>query len=351
MNRIIREARILVIEDNEENLALIEHMLRRGGYRSIQCSADSRQAIALIESERPDLLILDLIMPPPDGFAILDQLALSVNQDQFMAVLALTADTSSGPRMKALSKGARDFLTNPIDRIDLLTRTRSLLEWRFARNELEAERAKRQALERSLMTSPESRDLLDRLAVIAACLDPERAEAGRRVAELSAQIATELNLDESGRKMLKSAARLYDFGFLMLPEAIRNSRVPLTADERLSMTRHTVAAQQMFSGGSPALEMTMQVGLSHHERWDGGGYPNGRKGTDTPLPARIVGVAQVYDALVTPKPYRPALPSHEAIIEIQRQSGYAFDPDVVDAFLRVMAGECENLAGTISSLA
>jgi len=337
MNSIIREAKILIVDDNAENIALIEQILRKAGYRSVHSTVDSRQTMAEVEKILPDMLILDLYMPPPDGFTILDQLTLSAQRDKLMAILVLTADAAAAPKVKALSMGARDFLAKPVDRVDLLIRTRALLEWRFAHKLAREEKAKRLAAERTGRGLEADTAVLDRIAVIAACLDPERAECGERVAELAAEIASEMNLDPAFRAQLRSAARLFDLGMLTLPESIRRSRAPLTAEERLEMTRHTLAAQQMFgAGASPALEMAKNIGLSHHERWDGAGYPLSSKGAETDLAARIVALAHVYDALVTEKTYRPAMGPEEAVVEVKRQSGYAFDPEVVAAFLRIV---------------
>lgn len=179
---------------------------------------------------------------------------------------------------------------------------------------------------------------MDRVAVIESCLDPERAQDGERVARLAAQIGSAMHLDETTLGRLERAARLFDLGMLTLPEGLRKSRAPLTAEERLLMTSHTLATKLMFSGSNcPVLEMAKDIGLGHHERWDGSGYPLGTKAAATPLAARIVALAHVYDALVTEKPYRPAMQPEEAVAEVKRQSGYAFDPEVVDAFLRTRA--------------
>ena len=342
MNTVIREAKILVVDDNAENIAVIEQILRKAGYHSIYSTADSREAASLIASLTPDMLILDLFMPAPDGFAILDELTLSPKRDKLLAILVLTGDTTQGARVKALSMGARDFLTKPVDRVELLVRTRTLLEWRHASKHALEEKAKRRAVERTDAVVEAGNEILNRLAAVAACLDAEKAQCGERVAALSVEIASQLGLDETFRARLGSAARLFDLGMLTLPDPIRKSRAPLNAEERLQMTRHTLAAKQMFSGsGWPELEMAKDIGMSHHERWDGSGYPAGTKGADTPLAARIVAVAHVYDALVTDKPYRPAMPPEEAVAEVKRQAGYAFDPDVVAAFLRAV-GKSQN---------
>jgi putative two-component system response regulator len=335
MNQIIRKSRILIVDDNAENVAVIEQMLRKAGYQEIECTTDSRQAVSAVERLQPDMLILDLFMPAPDGFAVLDQLTLSPTRDKLMAILVLTGDAAPASKVKALSMGARDFLTKPVDRVDVLLRTRTLLEWRYAQKEALEEKARRRAAEKIGRDAGAGADLMDRLAVIVECLDPERAQHGLRVAELAAQIASELNLDETTLGRIRSVARLFDLGMLTLPETIRKSRAPLSAEERLLMTSHTLAAKRMFGGtSSPALEMAKDIALSHHERWDGSGYPLGSKGTETPLAARIVAVAHVFDALITERPYRPAMQPEEAVAEVKRQAGYAFDPEVVAAFLR-----------------
>lgn len=337
MNQIIHDAKILTVDDNEEHVATIEQILRRAGYRWVQSTADSRQALTLVDATAPDMLILGLQMPAPDGFAILDQLALKTIRDPWMAILVLTKDAAPSAKLKALSMGASDFLSKPIDRVDLLARTRTLLAWRFAEKHARLEKEKRLASQKLPRGREAGLDVIDRLAVIAACLDPDRAQCGERVAALSVQVASRLNLDQAFLARLGGAARLFDLGMLALPESIRNSQAPLTAEERLQMARHTQAAERMLSGtDSPMLEMAREIGLAHHERWDGSGYPNGTKGADTPLAARIVAVAHVYDALITNRPYRPALPPAEAVAEVKRQSGYAFDPHVVAAFLQVI---------------
>lgn len=337
MNQIIREAKVLIVDDNEENVAVVEQALRKAGYSFLHSTTDSRRAMSMVASLRPDLLILDLRMPAPDGFAILDQLTLSPNRDKLMAILVLTGDVAPGSKLKALSMGAKDFLTKPVDHVDLLIRMRTLLEWRYARLQAADEKARRVAAERTASAAEVEQDVLDRLAAIEACLDPDRARSGERIAELSAQIGFEMNLAETTLTRLRSAARLLDLGMLELPDSIRNSPEPLTAQERIVMKRHTVAAKQMFGETRyPALEMARDIAVGHHERWDGTGYPLGTKGAGTPLVSRIVAVAQVYDALVTDKPYRTALSPDEALAEVKRQAGYAFDPDVVAAFLRRM---------------
>ncbi len=170
--------------------------------------------------------------------------------------------------------------------------------------------------------------------------------------QLSVRIGSELNLDEMTLARLGIAARLFDLGMLALPESIRKSRERLAPEEWLEMKRDTLAAKQMLGGTHyPAVEMASDIALGHHERWDAAGYPFGLKGSETPLVARIVAVAQFYNALLTEKPYRPAMPPQEACREAERQAGYAFDPQVVAAFLQALEHPRSDAQDPIESIA
>jgi putative two-component system response regulator len=326
-----------VVDDNEENVLLVEQMLRKSGYHTIHSTTDSREAVSRVESLKPDLLILDLLMPPPDGFEILDKLTLSPTRDKLMAILVLTGDVGPGTKVKALSMGAKEILNKPVEKVDLLMRVRTLLDWRFARKEALNERTRRVAAEQQGGSLDFEHELMERIAIIAGCLDPEGAKIGSRVADLAAQIGAELDLNDITSARLRSAARFFDMGVLALPEAVRQSRDSRNPEERRAMKRHTQIANDMFGGSSCAvLEMAKDIATAHHERWDGTGYPLGTKGPTTPLSARIVAVAMSYDSFVTNQRGHSALSRQQALAEVQRQAGYAFDPNVVTALVRFL---------------
>ena len=299
---------------------------------------------------RPDLLILGLFMPTPDGLAILDQLALQPAPDHYLPVLMATGDVTQAAKIKAFSKGARGLLQRPVDFVDLLVHVRSLIEWRFLASDLKTEQRRwRLAPIRLDKTADEEADLdieiFNQLRRICDCLDPGRTLQAEKTAELSHAIAIQMGLAEESLTYLRMAARVYDFGMLAVPNAIRTCERTLTYDEMKDMKHHTVAIREMFRGCRiPGAELLQEVAAGHHERWDGTGYPLRLKGTEIPLAARIVAVAQYYCALIADKPYRPAVSPTAALEEVSRQRGYAFDPDVVDALLNALGAstpQCE----------
>ncbi len=342
MNAKIRLGKILIVDDDFETAVLIEGMLRRAGYRAIH-TVDSREALARAADAHPDLLILDLAMPP-DGFEFLDRFMGSPQMDGGIGVLVITADGRSETRMKALATGAQDFLTKPLDEFDLLMRTQNLLRLRLLQRELAEEKARRRAVEKQVRAA-ESEDTLDRLVKIAAFLDSGRSHTATEVARLSVQIGESMGLDTAFLELFASAARLFDFGMLGVPETIRRSKQILAPEDVEMMKRHTLCAGELLGGSNcAAMKMAREIGQLHHERWDGAGYPFGLKSHDIPLAARIVAVAHVYHALLTAKAYRRALAPHEAWKEVSRQAGFAFDPQVVAGLERVVIDGSAGLA-------
>ena len=197
MNQSILEAKILIVDDNEDNVSLLEQMLRGAGYSALHSTTDSRQAVSMVEALSPDVLILDLLMPPPDGFAVLDQLVVSPKRDKLMPVLVLTSDVVPSTRVRAYGKGAKEFLNEPVDRVELLIRIRTLLDCRLARKQALTEKAMRLSAETSSGFTDAEDAVMQMLSTVAACLDFERDLAGARVADLAVQIGFELNLDSA----------------------------------------------------------------------------------------------------------------------------------------------------------
>lgn len=338
----IHEARILIVDDHEETATTIEYILRRSGYRSVEITLDSRETFPLLARVRADLMILGLCMPPPDGLAILDQLALLPVPDRNVPVLMVAAEVTHGGRIKALSKGARGLLQRPVDFVDLLTHARNLVEWRFLTTDLQTEQCRwRIAPVRSADVTEQDLDLtaetFEQLRRIHDYLDPGHVPQAERTAEIAYVIGAEMGLAQESLRHLAMAARVFDFGMLAVPDAIRTCERKLTPAELKAMHRHTVAASEMFGGSRiPGTQLLQDVAAGHHERWDGTGYPRGLKGPEIPLAGRIVGVAQYYCALIADRPHRPAREPMVALEEVSRQRGYAFDPEVVDALRKAL---------------
>ncbi len=331
-------ARILVVDDEPANVRLLERILDRAGYRFIEGATDPRAAVALLDRFQPDLVLLDLNMKPLDGFAVMEQLRARLDDGVYLPVLVLTADVTPEARQRALSGGARDFLTKPFDAAEVLLRIRNLLETRSLHVRLRNQNAilEEGVRERTRELEEARIEILECLGRAAEYRDDATGEHTRRVGELSGRIAGQLGLTDAEVELIRRAATLHDIGKIGIPDHILLKPGKLTADEFEIMKTHTTIGARILSGSrSPMLQMAREIALTHHERWDGEGYA-GLDGEAIPLPGRIVAVADTFDALIHQRPYKVAWSREDAVSEIDRERSRQFDPRVVDAFLRVM---------------
>ena len=332
---LIRQAKILLVDDQEDGVALLQQMLQRAGYANVIATTDSRQTLPLYREVSPDLLILDLHMPPPSGYEILDQLAVRPNKDTFFPILVLTADIMPIAKLKALSLGAKDFLTKPVEHVDLLLRVRNLLETRLVYSQLEHERRWRNAREGEGKPYGAEAEILERLRTTMECCDPQLSERESRVSRTAARLAAAAGVAPELLGQLERAAHVYDVGMLAVPAGIRNRWGVLSPEDKAAVRKHASAAERILSHGGALLEVAREIATTHHERWDGAGYPNGLKGEAIPLPARIVAVAEAFDIL-TNAGDGPCCTPEDALAEIRRQGGFAFDPALVEALGRAV---------------
>jgi putative two-component system response regulator len=332
------DARLLVVDDEEVNVRLLERMLARAGYTNIETTTDPRQILDLLDSFSPDLILLDLLMPHLDGFEVLKLLGRAIPSDRYLPVLILTADASRDTRSRALSEGARDFLTKPFDMDEVLLRIANMLDVRFLQLQLEAEKvsledrvqARTRELEESYV------ETFERLALAAEYRDDATGQHTRRVGRMAALLAAELSVPPRQIDLLERAAGLHDVGKIGIPDSILLAPRKLTTPEFEVVKTHTVIGAKILSGSrSPLLAMAEEIAWSHHERWDGRGY-GGITGDHIPLFGRITTVADVFDALTHERPYKPAWSAEDAIEEIDQQRARQFDPEVVDAFMKIL---------------
>lgn len=332
------EARILIVDDEQANVRMLELMLTRVGYRRLFCTTDSRRVVDLFREVEPDLVLLDLHMPYLDGFAVLAQLAELVPDGEYLPILVLTADVAEEARERALSSGAHDFLTKPLQRTEVLLRIRNLLSTRILHRKLQRNNAElhERVLERTRELEEARIEVLDRLMLAAEYRDDETGQHTRRVGENAARIAAALGLPPAEVELIRRAAPLHDVGKIAIPDEILLKPGPLSAQELIVMRTHTTAGAKMLAGGrSELLQLAEKVALSHHERWDGRGYPHGTSAELIPLAARIVALADFHDALSHARPYRPAWEPARVRAEITKETGAHFDPEVVRAFREV----------------
>ncbi len=329
-------AKVLILDDEPLNVRLLEKLL--AGEAETLGLTDPREAEAALESFQPDLVLLDLMMPHLDGYQVLR--LIRERHPGFLPVVVLTANVSREARLKALELGATDFLTKPLDPLEVRLRTRNLLEMRalhqaVAKQKEVLEERVRERTQDLLLTQEE---VLWRLARAAEYRDDETGEHVHRVAEWAKRLAEALGLEPGFVACLHKTAPLHDLGKIGIPDAILRKPSRLTPEEYEVVQTHTLIGAKILAGGrSELMRMAERIARSHHERWDGSGYPDGLAGEDIPLEARIVAVVDVQDALLSQRPYKPPWPLEKALAEIQAQRGRQFDPRVVDALLDLYA--------------
>lgn len=332
--------RILIADDDPAVVRLIERMLDKAGYEEVFSTTRSSEVVDLYSEVGPDLVLLDLTMPSPTGFEIMERLSEVIAAADYVPILVLTGDLAPAIKRRALAGGAKDFLTKPFDVTEVLLRIGNLLQTRFLH--LENQRQNRILEERVRQRTKnleEARlDVLARLARAAEFRDDETGEHTRRVGAMAAALARQLGLPDDEVEEIRLTAPLHDVGKIGIPDGILLKADSLTATERSVMETHTTIGAELLSESPwPLLRLAREIALNHHERWDGSGYPHGLAGEDIPVSARIVAVADVYDALCHERSYRPAMSDAEALERVRAGSGSHFDPKIVDAFLEMYA--------------
>jgi putative two-component system response regulator len=332
----LTRARILIVDDQTSTVRLLERLLTTGGYTNVSATTDPRLTAEMVDRLAPDLVLLDLHMPGVDGFEVMQSLAPRVAVDRFLPILVVTADTTLESRQQALSAGARDFLQKPFDAVEALLRIRNLLLTRFLYLQLEREKdgLEQSVRERTRKLEAVPNEILDRLARAAEYRDDNTGEHARRVGHLAGRIAEALGRPRSECELIARAATLHDVGKIGIPDAVLLKEGPLDPDEMAVIKEHTTIGARILSGShSELLRVAQSIALSHHERWTGGGYPNGLAGTAIPTAARVTHVADTFDAMTHPRRYRPVLTEEEVCTVIHDDAGREFDPAVVEAFL------------------
>ena len=328
---------LMIVDDNIDNLNVLESMLNWGGFNNVHPYKSSMEALTSLERVAPDLIILDLSMPVMNGFEFLERVSDKLPPQTFLPILVYTADLCVESRIHALDLGASDFLTKPGDALEIQLRVRNLLRTRQLQGALQHHNHVLEAKvrQRSEHLSIARREAVDLLARACEFRDDETGLHTRRVGDLSASIAAELGLPADFVESIRLVAPLHDVGKIAIPDHILHKPSKLTNDEFAIMRTHvTIGASMLGSNTSPLLLLAADIARYHHERWDGRGYASGLAGEMIPLSARIVSVADAYDAMTNDRPYQRARSVEVAIQELVSCSGTQFDPDVVGALQR-----------------
>ena len=327
---------VVIVDDNPVNLKLMESLVKRAGDYTPRVFQDSAEGLAWCLENQPDLLIVDYMMPPPDGLEFIRRFReVAANAD--IPVLMITADHEKETRYAALDTGANDFLTKPIDNAEFRARMRNMLALRKSQKSL-ADRAAwlaEKVAEATEEILEREREMIMRLSRAAEFRDPETGAHIQRMSNYSRLIADQLGLSTEEQELLLRAAPMHDVGKIAIPDHILLKPGRLDDDELVIMRTHAEKGYEILQGSkSGLLDTAALIARTHHEKWDGSGYPRGLKSEGIPLFGRIVAVADVFDALTTERPYKKAWEIERAVNFLQENSGTHFDPGCVQAFLQ-----------------
>jgi cyclic di-GMP phosphodiesterase len=332
------DASILVIDADTDGVRSLARTLESAGYGCVQACTDPAMVAAGLEQKSVDLIVLDMGPPGQEGLALLQELRRRIHRDEYLPVVAIGSASSTGTRVKALQAGAEEYMGKPLEIEEFLARVDSLLETRFTIRRLrEAKQTLEELVRQRTRESQDSHvELLERLARVAELRDDPSGGHPSRVGRLSGLIAQELLLPAEETRRIMRAAPLHDLGNVGIPDEVVRLEGNYTEEQREQMREHTsLGAYLLHGAGSDVLQTAEQIALNHHERWDGLGYPQGLSRVDIPIAARIVAVADAFDAMTHSRLYKEPCSVPNALDEIRREAGWQFDPEVVAALVEV----------------
>jgi putative two-component system response regulator len=364
----LRNAKILIIDDESLIIHVVSRFLQSNGFENLYGETDPRKVGLRLAEFKPDLVLLDIMMPYVDGLEIL-RVIKTHTRGPYLPVIILSATTDAETKRQALSLGANEFLSKPVDPNDLIPRVRNALLVRAHYNYMANQQAALESLvaRRTEELRRSREQIIQALAKAAEYRDNDTGYHVIRVGKITAVLAAELGFDPNYCKQIELASQLHDVGKIGIPDAILLNPKRLTPEEFEIMKQHCRIGNQIVDrlvdrntqpddfwktpqspqeageGYDPdaiLLSLAANITCSHHEKWDGSGYPNGLRGRQIPIEGRITAVADVFDALTSKRPYKDSFSDAESIEIILSESEKAFDPDVVQAFLRRLDDIC-----------
>ena len=313
---------ILVVDDEATNLSVLRQILKQH-YRLLFAKAPEK-ALELAEAELPDLILLDVMMPQMNGYQVCEQLKRNA-LTQHIPVIFVSALSDAAEEAQGFAVGGVDYITKPVSGAIVRARVATHLSL------VQVDELKKTRLE-----------IVQRLGLAAEYKDNETGLHVIRMSHYSHIIARAAGFDEAMAEDLLHAAPMHDIGKIGIPDSILQKPGKLTPEEWAIMREHPVIGARIIGVHAVGLlHMAHDIALTHHERWDGSGYPRGLQGEEIPIVGRIVAVADVFDALTTQRPYKKAWPLNEAIAYIREQRGKHFDPYLVDVFLEQLPAVLE----------
>ncbi len=355
-------ANLMIVDDEPYNIMVVQKFLQHAGYQRFATTTDSTKAISLMQQNPPDVVLLDIMMPEVSGLDLL-RIMKATPQLATIPVIVLTASADASVKTEALQLGANDFLSKPVEPGELVLRVRNVLTLKLhfdmvANYSINLER---QVQERTRELAESRRQVIYCLARAAEFRDNDTGRHVIRVGKYAGVIAREMGFNDAQVEALEMAAQLHDVGKIGIPDAILHKPGKLDPEEFDFMQKHTGFGKQIIEcmatdewsrlkehtkigsklldpKASPVMSMACRIALTHHEWWNGAGYPLGLAGEDIPVEGRITAVADVFDALSSKRPYKKPIPREQCFQMLEEKRGQHFDPTVLDAFFR-RAGE------------
>jgi len=349
MNQDLSRLTILAVDDTPTNIDVIKELLSDSYF--VQAAVNGKMALKIIEKKKPDLILLDIMMPEMDGYEVC-QLLKADEATRDIPVIFLTAKVEMEDERKGLELGAVDYITKPLSPAILKERVKTHLELKVARDYLKREN---EILEEKVVERTQQMEELQDVAMVAMgslaeTRDPETGNHIRRTQRYVKLLALQLKdhprfsdfLTPMNITALYKSAPLHDIGKVGIPDHILLKPGKLTDEEFNEMKKHTTygrdaiaSAMMSISYADNFLVFAKEIAYSHQEKWDGSGYPEGLAGDDIPISARLMAVADVYDALISRRVYKPPFPHEKAVSIIKEGKGSHFDSDMVDAFMEI----------------
>ena len=329
------DAKILIVDDSATNTLLLSKILNFTGYANTRTLNHSDAFVQVFSEYHPDLILLDIMMPHVDGFEILEWLGKNITTTK-PAVIVVTALNDHAIQHRAYSLGARDFIGKPFSKAEITARVSNLLQIDTLYRELieSTQLLEKRIQEKTQAVENIQIEIIDRFMHAVEFRDEETKKRTERISQYVYNIARGLELSDPESKLIATASKMHDLGEVGTSDTILLKPGKLNDTERKEMESHTAYGASMLTNSQyDLIRIAEQIARTHHEKWDGSGYPNGLLQEDIPLVGRIVAVADVFDALISARPYKPAWSFDDAVQYLSAQSGIQFDPKVVRAFL------------------
>lgn len=334
----LEKAKILIVDDEFINLDVLKEILEMEGYFNITLTQSPIEAIELFETQEFDLLLLDVLMPELDGFQVLEKIRLK-KEEKNIPILILTALNDHATKLRALENGANDFLGKPFDSAEALVRIKNLLKVRFSQKQLQENNMllDQKVQERTQELNVTLLEITRRLGRAAEYRDNETGLHIIRMSLYARTLAEHIGFKSSELELLENAAPMHDIGKIGIPDSILLKPGRLSDEEMTIMKTHTtIGAKILGNHPSELLKSASSIAMTHHERWDGLGYPNGLAKKDIPLIGRLTSVADIFDALTSKRPYKDPWSVDDAIDFILKNREKIFEPDLANAFVEIL---------------